>query len=56
MDFPKRKPNRLPCFDYSSNGAYFVTICTEHRKNTLSSIVGDGKPVPYRTWKGYRLV
>lgn len=46
MDFPKRKPNRLPSFDYSSNGAYFVTLCTEHRKNTLSSIVGDGSPVP----------
>ena len=43
---PRRKPNRLPNFDYSSNHAYFVTICTQDRKNTLCSIVGDGFPVP----------
>ena len=46
MDFPNRKPNRLPDFDYSTPGAYFVTICTQNRKNTLCSIVGDGFPVP----------
>ena len=46
MDFPKRKRNRLRDYDYSSNGAYFVTICTEHRKNILCDIVGDGFPVP----------
>ena len=41
-----RKPNRLPDFDYGSNGAYFVTICTEKRRNILSDIVGDGVSVP----------
>ena len=46
MDLPKRKPNRLSYYDYSTPGAYFVTICTYKRKNTLSSIVGDGFPVP----------
>ena len=46
MELPKRKPNRIPNFDYSTPGAYFVTICTEHRKNTLCSIVGDGFTVP----------
>ena len=46
MDFPQRKPNRIPNFDYSTPGAYFVTVCTEHRKNTLCTIVGDGFPVP----------
>jgi len=46
MELPKRKPNRLPCFDYSTPGMYFVTICTEARKNTLCTIVGDGFPVP----------
>ena len=46
MDFPNRKPNRLPDFDYSTPGVYFVTICTQNRKNTLCSIVGDGFPVP----------
>ena len=46
IPYPQRKPNRLPEFDYSSNRAYFVTICTQDRKNTLCSIVGDGSPVP----------
>lgn len=30
---PKRKPNRLKNYDYSSVGAYFITICTRDRKN-----------------------
>lgn len=37
---PKRKNIRLRNYDYSSNGMYFVTICTEHRKTLLSTIVG----------------
>ena len=45
VDLPKRKRNRLQNFDYSSNGAYFVTICTEGRRKTLCEIVGDGFPV-----------
>ncbi|MBR5284315.1 MAG: transposase [Clostridia bacterium] len=43
---PKRKPNRLSGFDYSTSGAYFVTICTQNRRCILSKIVGDGFPVP----------
>lgn len=39
---PKRKPTRLKEFDYSSNGAYFITICTKERQKILSKIVGDG--------------
>ncbi len=31
-DLPNRKPTRLREFDYSSAGAYFVTICTQDRK------------------------
>ncbi len=46
MQIPVRKRNRLPYYDYSTNGGYFVTICTEKRKNTLGTIVGDGFPVP----------
>lgn len=46
MELPKRKPNRLCEYDYSQNGAYFVTICTQDRRKSLSSIVGDGFPVP----------
>ena len=41
MDLPNRKANRLPDFDYSIPGAYFVTICTKNRKNTLCKIVGN---------------
>ncbi len=32
-ELPKRKDIRLKNFDYSSPGAYFITICTENRKN-----------------------
>lgn len=46
---PTRKPNRIPEYDYSHSGAYFVTICTQGRKCVLSDIVGDGFPVP-RPW------
>ncbi len=43
MELPKRKPTRLKEYDYSSPGAYFVTICTKDRKQLLSKfIVGDG--------------
>ena len=42
MNFPKRKPTRLKNYDYSSNGYYFVTICSHNRKNIFSKIVGQG--------------
>ncbi|MBR4291439.1 MAG: transposase [Oscillospiraceae bacterium] len=32
MELPKRKPNRILEFDYSSPNAYFVTICTTGKK------------------------
>ena len=35
---PERKPNRLPTFDYASNGAYFVTLCTQNKKCILSTV------------------
>lgn len=30
-DRPSRQPTRLKSYDYTSNGAYFVTICTDKR-------------------------
>ena len=36
---PKRKSTRLKNFDYSSQGAYFVTICIRDRMQILSEIV-----------------
>ena len=41
-DLPKRKRTRLENFDYSTNGAYFITICTHEKKCLLSKIVGEG--------------
>ena len=35
---PRRKELRLKQHDYSSRGAYFVTICVKNRKRILSSI------------------
>ena len=39
---PKRKHTRLHSYDYSANGAYFVTICTHNKRCVLSRIVGRG--------------
>ena len=36
---PQRKPNRLPGFDYSEPGAYFVTVCTSGRRDLLGRVV-----------------
>ncbi len=36
-ELKSRKKIRLANFDYSSPGAYFVTICTENRKNIFWS-------------------
>ena len=38
MELQTRKPNRLKDYDYSQNGAYFITICTKDRKPILSVI------------------
>ena len=35
-----RKPNRLKNYDYSSQGVYFITVCTIDRKCILSHIIG----------------
>lgn len=40
MELPKRKQNRLTEYDYSTPNAYFLTICTEKRKNLFWTDVG----------------
>ncbi len=35
-----RKRLRLIGYDYSKDGAYFITICTKDRRCILSNIVG----------------
>ena len=39
MQLPKQKPNRLVNYDYSLNGSYFITICTQNRAQILSEII-----------------
>ena len=41
-NLPKRKHPRLDHYDYSTAGAYFITICTQSRRCLLSRIVGRG--------------
>ena len=41
-ELPKRKHPRLKEYDYSQNGAYFITICTQNRRCILSRVVGRG--------------
>jgi len=71
-DLPIRKQNRLQNFDYSQNGAYFITICTKNRakifwKNTkndgVSTIAADptvgatcGRPLYYYKLSEYGLI
>ena len=56
-DFPKRKPNRLRDYDYSTPGAYFITICAKDRKQLLGKIVGDDAHiVPKNYLSNYGLI
>ncbi|MDF2523989.1 MAG: transposase, partial [Clostridiales bacterium] len=41
-NLPQRKQLRLKDFDYSQAGYYFVTICTQNRKNYLGEIYCRG--------------
>ena len=45
-ELQKRKRNRLENYDYSSCGAYFLTICTSERRNYFWDNVGAaiGRP------------
>ena len=45
VELPKRKRIRLPDYDYSSPGAYFITLCTKDRRCILSRIT-VGADVP----------
>ena len=44
MILPKRKNIRLIGYDYSKNGAYFITICAQDRLNIFGEII-DGRMV-----------
>jgi len=49
MNFMQRKPTRIGGYDYSQNGAYFVTLCTRDRMEILSEIVGDDAHIVPKT-------
>ncbi len=40
MSYPQRKQNRLFQYDYSTTGAYFITVCTREHRQMLWSDVG----------------
>ncbi len=40
IDLPKRKPIRIENYDYSTPGAYFITVCTANREKILWNGVG----------------
>jgi len=42
MDVPNRKINRLQNYNYSQNGAYFVTICTKDKQCIFGEVVPVG--------------
>ena len=37
-DLPKRKPIRIEDYDYSTPGAYFITVCINNRKPILWNV------------------
>ena len=39
-ELPKRKPIRIENYDYSSPGAYFITVCTSNREEIFWNGVG----------------
>lgn len=39
-DLPQRKSIRIANYDYSSPGAYFITVCVANRKKILWDTVG----------------
>ena len=50
MEHKSRKENRVKWYDYSSAGAYFITVCTKERKNYFWTEVGAviGRPYDFQ--------
>ena len=46
VELPKRKPNRLTEYDYSTPNAYFITVCTQDRKNLFWTDAGAAVDCP----------
>jgi hypothetical protein len=41
--YHNRNSLRLPGYDYSKSGYYFVTICTHDRKENFFGVIANGK-------------
>jgi REP element-mobilizing transposase RayT len=50
MGQPERKSLRLKEYDYSQNGAYFVTICTAGKKKVLPNLIQGFKSAATRRY------
>ena len=46
MEYPCRKNLRLPQYDYSTAGSYFLTVCTQNRRCILASVGRDDFGAP----------
>lgn len=44
MTYYNRKTTRLPNYNYSAPGYYFITICTKDKHKLLGEVVGTGLP------------
>ena len=56
-ELPKRTTIRMPAYDYSQAGCYFITICTQGKRHYFGEIVGAtlcGRPhdphIMIRSW------
>ena len=49
-EYKNRKEHRIKWYDYSSAGAYFITVCTKERKNYFWTDVGAtiGRPYDFK--------
>lgn len=52
-DLPQRRNIRLKGYDYSQNGAYFITICVKDRREFLGKVVGVGLTHPQNELSAY---
>ena len=46
-DLHQRKPIRIADYDYSTPGAYFITVCTANREKIFWNSVGADNIRPY---------
>ena len=45
-NLPKRRPIRIEDYDYSTQGAYFITVCTVNREKIFWNLVGADMSTP----------